>query len=333
MARTEACGPTEVILVDDRSTDATRALAREVAERTGKGRLRIVAGQDPPVHQRWSGKNWACHQGLGAASGDWLLFLDCDARLMPNSLDGLIGGCEAQGIDLLTLMNETRCGSLMEYAVEPLYALHVLIAVGLHRPGAICFGPFMLFRAGAYRALGGHAAISDQVLDDLVLARRTREAGFRVAAASGAGRVAVRMYRRFGALWEGRTKNFYLALGGNLSIVAALVLALCSVYVAPVVALSLALADDALASAWTLALAASALAIQASLWMVGRLRFGIPLLGFILAPIGALVLSAIAIASMVKVRTRRAWTWRGRDLRALNDPRPPDPPLSERGAS
>jgi glycosyltransferase involved in cell wall biosynthesis len=51
-------GEWRVILVDDRSTDGTAAVARALAS----GRLAVVPGT--PLPAGWAGKVWALEQGL-----------------------------------------------------------------------------------------------------------------------------------------------------------------------------------------------------------------------------------------------------------------------------
>ena len=70
-------------------------------------------------------------------------------------------------------------------------------------------GQFLLISREAYDTVGGHSSISDAVLEDVALARRVKEAGFAIWFASGRGIVSVRMYRKFGAMWQGWKKNLY----------------------------------------------------------------------------------------------------------------------------
>jgi hypothetical protein len=53
------------------------------------------------------------------------------------------------------------------------------------------------------------------VLEDVALAQRTKAAGFRIWFGSGKGIVRARMYRSFGAMWEGWKKNLYLLVGAS----------------------------------------------------------------------------------------------------------------------
>ena len=57
------------------------------------------------------------------------------------------------------------------------------------------------------RLIGGHAAVRDDVLEDVALARRAKDAGVRLFFAPDEGMARVRMYTTFRAMWEGWTKN------------------------------------------------------------------------------------------------------------------------------
>ena len=73
----------------------------------------------------------------------------------------------------------------------------------------------MLIRREDYLRIGGHAAVAGEVLEDVALARVAKQAGVRLHFASGHGIMRVRMYRTFGAMWEGWTKNLYPLMCGT----------------------------------------------------------------------------------------------------------------------
>jgi hypothetical protein len=82
-------------------------------------------------------------------------------------------------------------------------------------------GQFILIRHDAYAAVGGHASIAGEVLEDVALAARVKAAGYRIWFGSGKGIVKVRMYRSFWTMWAGWKKNLYALTGGKVQAVGA----------------------------------------------------------------------------------------------------------------
>jgi hypothetical protein len=76
-------------------------------------------------------------------------------------------------------------------------------------------GQFLMIRREAYDAVGGHANVAGEVLEDVALAKCVKGAGRRIWFGSGQGIVWVRMYRTFCAMWEGWKKNLYPLMGGT----------------------------------------------------------------------------------------------------------------------
>jgi hypothetical protein len=70
-------------------------------------------------------------------------------------------------------------------------------------------------RRDAYDAIGGHASVAGQILEDVALARRVKQAGYSIYFTSPIGVVRTRMYRSFGSMWQGWTKNLYPLVGGT----------------------------------------------------------------------------------------------------------------------
>ncbi len=68
--------PYEVLVVDDRSTDGTAAVARAAG-------ATVVPAERPAG---WSGKAYACWAGAQAAQGDLLVFLDADVEPAPGAV-------------------------------------------------------------------------------------------------------------------------------------------------------------------------------------------------------------------------------------------------------
>jgi hypothetical protein len=74
---------------------------------------------------------------------------------------------------------------------------------------ALAAGGFILVRRSAYESVGGHAAVKDQVIEDINLARALKSAGHRLHIRLTDDLITTRMYENLSDLWEGLAKNAY----------------------------------------------------------------------------------------------------------------------------
>jgi glycosyltransferase involved in cell wall biosynthesis len=199
----------EILVVNDQSTDGT---ARVLAQlRTKEPKLRVLdAG---PLPAGWVGKNHAVWQGAQQASGRWLLFTDADALHLPGSTGRALA--DASGAAMISYSPEQEMHTWWERALIPfvfcrLAQLYSYAAVNdPQSPAAAANGQYLLVRRDAYELIGGHAAVSGEVLEDVALARRAKAAGVTLHFAPGVEIARVRMYASFRAMWEGWTKNLF----------------------------------------------------------------------------------------------------------------------------
>ncbi len=186
----QSAPPTEVVVVDDHSGDATSAVA--VA-----GGARVLGA--PALPEGWLGKPWACHCGAGLAVGDLLVFLDADVVLAPDALERITAEwLSSGGLVSVQPHHEPR------RAYEQLSAVCNLVAMmgtgafsGPPRSApAIAFGPCLAVGAELYRRAGGHAhpEVRGRVTEDVGLARRVRATGGAVRVLAGGDLVGFRMY-------------------------------------------------------------------------------------------------------------------------------------------
>ena len=75
--------PSEIIVVDNRSTDSSISLATRWAKRHPEGNLRIVEAEER------AGEPYARNVGLTAAEGSLVAFCDADDRVSPTWINGL----------------------------------------------------------------------------------------------------------------------------------------------------------------------------------------------------------------------------------------------------
>ena len=309
--------PFEVIVVDDRSTDETAAiLARLVRE---DRRLRIVHGTDLP--DGWVGKPWALVQGAQAARGTWFLFTDADSVHEPAGAASALRFARANGVDALSIATRQELGSFWERAVLPSILGMILFASGtlgeINDPAkpdkALANGQYILVSREAYDALGGHAALSAEIVEDVEFAKRLKADGrFRMILAGGDRIASVRMYRSFAEIWAGFTKNVFVGAQGDLRAIG-LGLAFSSMisFVPPTLA-ALALARHRYELAAE-ALAVSAAIVATASWGMRRAGFARRLAFF--QPIGTAIFAAIVVNSSVRMLSGRGVDWSGRNYR------------------
>jgi glycosyltransferase involved in cell wall biosynthesis len=198
----------EIIVVDDLSADRTREIAESFAG------VRVIS--PGPLPAGWTGKNNAVIAGAKAARGEWLLFTDADTVHLSGSLAWALAEAKEHQTDLLSYSPEQIVKTFWERAVMPvvfaeLAAEYPPAKVRDQSSGVVAAnGQYILVRRAAYEAVGGHTAVADQILEDVALARAFRDAGNKVYFRYGGDAVRTRMYRSWGELREGWTKNLAL---------------------------------------------------------------------------------------------------------------------------
>ncbi|MGZ4821739.1 MAG: glycosyltransferase family 2 protein [Terriglobales bacterium] len=215
----------EIIVVDDGSTDRTRQIAESILcasnlrgqdPRSGPGRV-IDAGR---LAEGCSGKCNAAQSGANAARGEWLLFTDADTVHLPGSLERSLVEARRHQVALLSYSPAQEVHGILENAVMPVIYAEL---AAQYRPRQVCDpaspvaaanGQYLLITREAYDAVGGHAAVSHTLLEDVALARAVKRSGRRLRFRFGGDAVRTRMYRTWPDLRDGWTKNLALLFPG-----------------------------------------------------------------------------------------------------------------------
>ncbi len=208
----------EIVVVDDDSNDRTGEILARLAKEISP--LRIIHLDSLP--EGWVGKNHAAAAGAAIAKGEWLLFTDADTEHLPGSLEAVLERAKTESVDLLSLSPGQQTLTWWEKSVIPLVFVQL---ARLYRfdevsnpasPAAAANGQYLLIRRKVYNSRGGHSAVRGEILEDVALARRVKTAGGRLVFLPGASWVRTRMYRSFGEMWQGWSKNLYLLYGRKL---------------------------------------------------------------------------------------------------------------------
>ena len=175
----------EVIVVDDRSTDATG----DILQRLASEDTRVRSTRVDQLPEGWLGKCYACHVGASMATGDWLLFTDADCWLQPDVIARALRVAARDAADHVTLTPGVAAETLgaQSWHLAFLGSLASWISgANRDRPGAhVGIGAFNLVRASAYRACGGYEALRLTVVDDIKLGLLLHRAGRRTRAFLG----------------------------------------------------------------------------------------------------------------------------------------------------
>jgi len=309
----------EMVFVDDDSTDATpNILAQHAGE---DSRIKVIHTGGKP--DGWNGKQWACHSGAAAATGEWVCFMDADTAAEPNLLTRTVAFALARGVDMLTLQPWYVMGCLWERIVMPMVLWTLLLVFRpekINDPDdkmAIANGQFILMPRAVYDALGGHEAVRDRMMEDFPLARLAKGSGYRLYMADGAEVARVHSYTNLKEIRAGGVKAAVEISGGWLSTLVVTVINVI-VNILPVVALLWALLAG---SAIPAAILGGLVAVQVIFYAVLRIvAFRAPPWAAISYPLGGLIAAAITLEGMFRLLSGRGVTWRGRSLLGTPEP-------------
>lgn len=214
----------ELIIVNDDSTDRTRAIAAEAATQNGVLLLDAPA-LDLSGRGGFTGKSNACWAGAQAARGKHLLFTDADTIHETNDLSRALREAERHKALLLSYSPRQIVTGFWQHAVMPLVFSELASVYPSRevndpeRRLAAANGQFILVDRDAYFSVGGHRAIGTNILEDVALAhnikRGPRIIRFRYAPEA----VSTQMYRTTSEMIEGWTKNLALLFPKPLALV------------------------------------------------------------------------------------------------------------------
>jgi len=209
----------EIIVVDDGSTDRTAEIARRYTSSGGASvpaHPTVAAISAGPLRDGWTGKNNAMSAGATAARGRWLLFTDADTVHQPGSLARAVAEAEQHGASLLSYSPEQEVRGFWEKAVLPVVFAELAATYPPKKvsdpasPIAAANGQYLMISREAYDAVGGHAKIAGDLLEDVAMARLVKSSGRRIFFRYGGEAVRTRMYRSWSQMKEGWAKNLAL---------------------------------------------------------------------------------------------------------------------------
>jgi cellulose synthase/poly-beta-1,6-N-acetylglucosamine synthase-like glycosyltransferase len=314
----------EIVVVDDRSRDATAEIVRQVA--AGDPRVRLVQVKELPPG--WFGKPHAMHVGAAEARGEWLLFVDADCRQAPHSVRAAVHFLASRGGDMLSLWPVLEMHGFWECSVQPV-AGSVLAA--WFRPGwvndparrtAFANGQYILIRRAVYESAGGYESVRSRIVEDIALARRVKGLGHGLWNVVGADLFTTRMYNALPDMYKGWTRIYSGAFDRPLWLAA--VLALTFLFtLAPLLAVAAAAAALAAGTVDLFWPAFFALNSATSIMLLITMR-RLMILGranpwyLFFYPISVALVMEFEFGALLRVLGLRRITWRGTTYKGQN---------------
>lgn len=207
----------EVILINDRSTDATGDLMESLA--AGDPRVQVLHLSELP--DGWLGKNHAVHRGAAMATGEWLLFTDADVHFGVDSLAQALSLAERTEVDHLCVGPRIECRTFWEKVFLGFFGTAFCFRYRpdlVTQPGPyhVGVGAFNCVRTSVYRQLGGHSTLAMQVIDDMELGKLVKGRGFRQLFVGAGEAITVRWAVGLSGLAQVLEKNAFAGLNYSL---------------------------------------------------------------------------------------------------------------------
>ena len=306
----------ELIVVDDHSTDKTAEIARTFDN--------VAVMQADKLEPNWTGKANAIWTAAKHARGRWLLFTDADTIHEPGDLNRAIHEATRHKVGMLSYSPRQIVSGLAQRSLMPLVFCELALAYPPAKVSdptnrlAAANGQFLLIEREAYRRLGGHASVANDVLEDVELAylAKRRKVGLRFRYADDA--VATRMYRTTSDMIEGWTKNLALLFNYTLATAMWRALDLVLLIVLPILMFRL----------WNARLDVHSLAwlgagwLFAAIWLRTLFRFyarvaksNFPFADCLISPLGLPLFVVLLYRSWFQHRILKQVSWKGRSYK------------------
>ena len=295
----------EVVVVDDRSRDATPEILREIS--AGCKHLRTIRVDKLP--EGWLGKPHGLQTAYEHSKGEWLVFTDADVRYEPQTLRLAVSLALERGLDHLTLIPWMEIHGFWERTVINFFGTAVILFTrpwSVPNPASSAYigiGAFQLIRRGAYERIGTHQRLAMEVVDDMKLGRLVKQSGLVSCAGLAGEMVRIRWHSGLGNIIRGTEKNFFAVSGFRTGTALAQYLAMLVFNLLPFVALPF-------VSGWARVFAAAGAVIAVAVSGASAARNGgSPLYG-LTHPLGALLVFYMAMRSMVLTLRQNGIYWR-----------------------
>lgn len=305
----------EIIVYDDNSDDNTFSIVKELSN--SNPIIKVIKGKILP--QGWSGKNHACFELSKLAKSKWLLFIDADTELLPNSIPSLMKKTQ-DGFTFISAWPKIQMKSFSEKLMMPLLNFVVftfyptLINKFSNKSSlGLAHGACILVNKDIYKEIGGHSSVKEEIFEDTLLARKWRESGYRSICINGMNIIQVRMYESLSEIWKGFEKNAFLAFKNPLNFFLFQILHI-FIFNLPVILIPLTLF---LYEKLFLTLISGIIILLIRLLL--SIKFKHPIWSIFLHPIPEIFFTLLSFSAWIKFSFGNGITWKNRTYKKSNE--------------
>lgn len=307
----------EIIVIDDSSEDKTGEIISEYAKKYPK--IIPVSARLKP--DGWMGKNWACMEGYGKATGELLLFTDADTKHAENVITLAVSHLNSFGLDALSAIPKMLTFDFWTNITLPMIStfLHTRFsALNVNNPAkktGYFFGSFFILKKTTYQEVGTHEGVKQEIIEDGALGKKVKEAGYKMKMVRAEHLVDAVWARDKGTLWNALKRlmvPLYLQSGKiAIGIFFAIVFLLFVPF--PILVISTSLAVET-ASAKILCMVSAIASILIYIGAIIEVKVGlkIKLIYAVFAPLGSLVVVLGFLSGLLQAKRTSSVTWRGR---------------------
>lgn len=226
----------EILVIDDQSSDKTGEIIREYAHL----HPRIKAFHSKPLPPGWKGKQYAIQQIINQATGEIFILTDADTIHQPDSITWAVGKIEEFSVDFISAYTRQEIGTLGEALIVP--GTFIMTALILPLPFvylsknprySMAIGQFMAIKRDAFLKIGGYESVKDAITEDMGLARKLKEEGFKTIFLDAKDFVSCRMYENYAGAFTGISRSLYSAINKNILYLFGMILLVLMVIVFP----------------------------------------------------------------------------------------------------
>jgi len=307
----------EIIVIDDSSEDKTGEIISEYAKKYPK----IIPVSARPKPDGWMGKNWACMEGYGKATGELLLFTDADTTHAENVITLAVSHLNSFGLDALSAIPKMLTFDFWTNITLPMIStfLHTRFsALNVNNPAkktGYFFGSFFILKKTTYQEIGTHEGVKQEIIEDGALGKKVKDAGYKMKMVRGEHLIEAIWARDKGTLWNALKRlmvPLYLQSGKiAIGIFFAIVFLLFVPF--PILTISTSLAVDA-TSAKILCMTSAIASVLIYIGAIIEVKIGLKLklVYAIFAPLGSLVVVLGFLSGLLQAKRTSSVTWRGR---------------------